>query len=146
VVGIVQAPWEHKVGIPEKSPFTCSFILRRNGQSRGNRYLHIGAVSAAPTTACCNFKRGFSRCFSFLDPASHPDEEKYRELTARRAQAADVSVEDVYCGEFFPAYGRPFESRFVPGSARRAGAGAPGAYSIAKMRRCRPNASIDRHD
>jgi hypothetical protein len=36
------------------------------------------------------------------------DEAKYRELTTRRAQAADVSVEEFSFGDFFPAYRAPF--------------------------------------
>ena len=55
------------------------------------------------------FKRGFSPLlFPFSTLRLVTDEEKYRELTARRAQAAEVSVEEVSGGDFFPAYRAPF--------------------------------------
>ena len=55
------------------------------------------------------FKRGFSLLrFQFSTLRLVTDEEMYRELTARRAQAAEVSVEEVSCGGFFPAYRTPF--------------------------------------
>jgi hypothetical protein len=55
------------------------------------------------------FKRGFSPLrFPFATLRLVTDEEMYRELTARRAQAAEVSVEEVSSGDFFPAYRTPF--------------------------------------
>jgi hypothetical protein len=54
------------------------------------------------------FKRGFSPLrFPFFTLRLVTDEGKYRELTARRAQAALVPVEEVACGDFFPAYRAP---------------------------------------
>jgi len=108
--GIVQA---HLGGTKSeflrKSPFhLLLYSAAEWAKSRGNRYLHIGGVVGGSNDRLLQFKRGFSRLlFPFSTLRLITDEEKYRELTARRAQAADVSVEDVYCGEFFPAYRTP---------------------------------------
>jgi len=108
--GIVQA---HLGGTKSeflrKSPFhLLLYSAAEWAKSRGNRYLHIGGGVGGSNDRLLQFKRGFSRLlFPFSTLRLITDEEKYRELTARRAQAADVSVEDVYCGEFFPAYRTP---------------------------------------
>ena len=92
-----------------KSPFHLLLYSAAGwAKSRGNRYLHIGGGVGASNDRLLQFKRGFSPLrFPFSTLRLITDEGKYRELTARRAQAADVSVEDVSCGEFFPAYRAP---------------------------------------
>lgn len=77
-------------------------------KSRGNRYLHLGGGVGGSNDRLLQFKRGFSELlFPFSTLRLITDEGKYRELTTRRAHAADVSVEDVSSGQFFPAYRAP---------------------------------------
>jgi hypothetical protein len=108
--GIVQA---HLGGTKSeflrKSPFHLLLYSAAGwAKSRGNRYLHIGGGVGGSNDRLLQFKRGFSRLlFPFSTLRLITDEGKYRELTARRAKAADVSVEDVSFGDFFPAYRAP---------------------------------------
>lgn len=77
-------------------------------KSRGNRYLHLGGGVGGSNDRLLQFKRGFSELlFPFSTLRLITDEGKYRELTTRRAHAADVSAEDVSSGQFFPAYRAP---------------------------------------
>jgi len=77
-------------------------------KSRGNRYLHIGGGVGGSNDRLLQFKRGFSQAlFPFSTLRLITDEGKYRELTKRRAQAANVLVEDVSWRDFFPAYRAP---------------------------------------
>jgi hypothetical protein len=105
--GIVQA---HLGGTKSeflnKSPFhLLLYAAAEWAKSRGNRYLHIGGGVGGSNDRLLQFKRGFSQLlFPFSTLRLITDEGKYRQLTTRRAQAADVSVEDVACGDFFPAY------------------------------------------
>ena len=77
-------------------------------KSRGNRYLHLGGGVGGSNDRLLQFKRGFSELlFPFSTLRLITDAGKYRELTTRRAHAADVSVEDASSGQFFPAYRAP---------------------------------------
>ncbi|MGH9891937.1 MAG: GNAT family N-acetyltransferase, partial [bacterium] len=77
-------------------------------KSRGNRYLHIGGGVGGSNDRLLQFKRGFSRLrFPFSTLRLITDAGKYRELTRRRAQAANVPAEDPAGGDFFPAYRAP---------------------------------------
>jgi Acetyltransferase (GNAT) domain len=108
--GIVQA---HLGGTKseflKKSPFHLLLYAAAGwAKSRGNRYLHIGGGVGGSNDRLLQFKRGFSQLlFPFSTLRLITDEGKYRELTTRRAQAADVSVDDFSCGDFFPAYRAP---------------------------------------
>jgi hypothetical protein len=108
--GIVQA---HLGGTKSeflnKSPFHLLLYYAAGwARSRGNRYLHMGGGVGGSNDRLLQFKRGFSRLrFPFWTLRLVTDEGKYRELTMRRAQAGDVSVEEVSCGDFFPAYRAP---------------------------------------
>lgn len=105
--GIVQA---HLGGTKseflKKSPFHLLLYWAVGwAKSRGNRYLHIGGGVGGSDDRLFQFKRGFSRSlFPFATVRLVVDDEKYRELTVLRAQAANVPVEDVCGREFFPAY------------------------------------------
>ena len=108
--GIVQA---HLGGTKSeflnRSPFHLLLYSAAGwAKSRGNRYLHIGGGVGGSNDPLLQFKRGFSQLlFPFSTLRLITDEGKYRELTTRRAEAADVSVEEVSCGDFFPAYRAP---------------------------------------
>jgi hypothetical protein len=129
--GIVQA---HLGGTKSeflsKSPFHLLLYSAAGwARSRGNRYLHLGGGVGGANDRLLQFKRGFSPLrFPFSTVRLITDEGKYRELTARWAQAADASGEGTSGLEFFPAYRAPLQHA-APG------ADGPGAYSIAKTRR-----------
>lgn len=92
-----------------KSPFhLLLYSAAEWARARGNRYLHMGGGVGGSNDRLLQFKSGFSRLrFPFSTLRLVTDEEKYRELTARRAQAAAVPVEAVAGGDFFPAYRAP---------------------------------------
>ncbi len=92
-----------------KSPFhLLLYSAAEWARSRGNRYLHMGGGVGGSNDRLLQFKRGFSPLrFPFSTLRLVTDEGKYRELTSRRARAAAVSVEEVSCGDFFPAYRAP---------------------------------------
>jgi hypothetical protein len=72
---------------------------------RGDRYLHLGGGVGGSDDRLLQFKRGFSELtFPFLTLRMITDPEKYRELTALSAQAANVPVEERLHSEYFPAY------------------------------------------
>lgn len=105
--GIVQA---HLGGTKSEflrqSPFhLLLYSAAEWARSRGNRYLHLGGGVGGSNDRLLQFKRGFSRLrFPFSTLRLITDEGKYCELTTRRAQAANVPVQDVSCRDFFPAY------------------------------------------
>jgi hypothetical protein len=92
-----------------RSPFHLLLYYAAGwARSRGNRYLHLGGGVGGSNDQLLLFKRGFSPLrFPFFTLRLVTDEGKYRELTARRAQAALVPVEEVVDGDFFPAYRAP---------------------------------------
>ena len=92
-----------------KSPFhLLLYSVAGWARARGNRYLHLGGGVGGASDRLLQFKRGFSPLrFPFSTLRLVTDERKYRELTTRRARAADVPVEEVSCGGFFPAYRAP---------------------------------------
>ena len=93
-------------------PFHLLLYSRRDGPSpEAIVTCTSGVASVAPTTACSNSNAGSLGALSFSTLRLITDEGKYRELTKRRAQAANVLVEDVSCRDFFPPIGRPFESK-----------------------------------
>lgn len=108
--GIVQA---HLGGTKseflKKSPFHLLLYSAAGwAKSRGNRYLHIGGGVGGASDRLLQFKRGFSRLrFPFSTLRLITDDGKYRELTTRRARAANVPVEEFSCRDFFPAYRAP---------------------------------------
>jgi GNAT acetyltransferase-like protein len=108
--GIVQA---HLGGTKSeflnRSPFHLLLYSAAGwAKSRGNRYLHIGGGVGGSNDRLLQFKRGFSQLlFPFSTLRLITDEGKYRDLTKRRAQAANVPVEDVSRRDFFPAYRAP---------------------------------------
>ena len=68
------------------------------------------AVSVAQNDRLLQFKLGFSHLlFPFVTLRLITDEEKYRALTALRAQAANVPVDDLLNAEYFPAYRAPLQ-------------------------------------
>jgi GNAT acetyltransferase-like protein len=89
-----------------KSPFHLLLYSAAGwAKSRGNQYLHIGGGVGGSKDGLLQFKRGFSPLvFPFCTLRLITDEAKYRELTTRGAQAANVSAEEFSSGEFFPAY------------------------------------------
>ena len=93
----------------DKSPFhLLLYFAAMWAKSRGNRYFHIGGGVGASNDRLLQFKRGFSPLlFPFSTLRLVTDEAKYRSLTARRARAAEGSVEQVTCGDYFPAYRAP---------------------------------------
>jgi hypothetical protein len=105
--GIVQA---HLGGTKSeflsKSPFHLALYFGSEwAKSRGNRFLHLGGGVGGSNDRLLHFKRGFSdRTYPFLTVRMITDEEKYRELAALSAQAANVSVEDQLHNDYFPAY------------------------------------------
>jgi lipid II:glycine glycyltransferase (peptidoglycan interpeptide bridge formation enzyme) len=92
-----------------KSPFhLLLYSAAEWARARGNRYLHMGGGVGGSNDRLLQFKRGFSPLrFPFSTLRLVTDEGKYRALTTRRARAAAVSVEEVSCGDFFPAYRAP---------------------------------------
>jgi hypothetical protein len=108
--GIVQA---HLGGTKSeflnRSPFhLLLYSAAEWAKSRGNRYLHIGGGVGGANDRLLQFKRGFSRLrFPFSTLRLITDDGKYRELTTRRAQAANVPVEEFSSREFFPTYRAP---------------------------------------
>jgi len=108
--GIVQA---HLGGTKSeflnKSPFHLLLhYVAGWAKSRGNRYLHLGGGVGGSNDRLLHFKRGFSPLlFPFSTLRLVTDEEKYRELTTLRAQAANVPVEEFLRRDFFPAYRAP---------------------------------------
>ena len=105
--GIVQA---HLGGTKSeflaKSPFhLLLFHVAMWAKSRGNRYLHLGGGVGGSNDRLLQFKQGFSRLlFPFLTLRLITHEEKYRDLSTLRAQAANRPVEDLLHSDFFPAY------------------------------------------
>ena len=93
----------------DKSPFhLLLYFAAMWAKSRGNRYFHIGGGVGAANDRLLQFKRGFSQLlFPFSTLRLVTDEVKYRALTARRARVAEGSVEQVTCGDYFPAYRAP---------------------------------------
>ena len=93
----------------DKSPFhLLLYFAAMWAKSRGNRYFHLGGGVGGSNDRLLQFKRGFSQLlFPFSTLRLVTDEAKYRVLTARRARAAEVSVEQVACGDYFPAYRAP---------------------------------------
>jgi len=108
--GIVQA---HLGGTKSeflsRSPFhLLLYSAAEWAKSRGNRYLHIGGGVGGSNDRLLQFKRGFSRLrFPFSTLRLITDDGKYRELTTRRAHAANVPAEEGSVREFFPAYRAP---------------------------------------
>lgn len=111
--GIVQA---HLGGTKsqflDKSPFHLLLYSAAGwARARGNRYLHLGGGVGGSNDRLLQFKRGFSQLrFPFWTLRLITDEWKYRELTTRRAQAAEMPVEEFSRLDFFPAYRAPSES------------------------------------
>jgi hypothetical protein len=105
--GIVQA---HLGGTKSeylsKSPFHLAlYHCAEWARQRGDRYLHLGGGVGGADDRLLHFKRGFSeRTFPFLTLRMITDPEKYRELTALSAQAANVPVEERLHSDYFPAY------------------------------------------
>lgn len=93
----------------KKSPFHLLLYCAAGwAKSRGNRYLHLGGGVGGSNDRLLQFKRGFSELlFPFSTLRLITDEGQYRELTTRRARAADVSVEEFASVEYFPAYRAP---------------------------------------
>ncbi len=100
----------------KKSPFHLLLYHAAGwAKSRGNRYLHLGSGVGGSNDRLFQFKRGFSRLlFPFLTLRLVTDDETYRELTTRRAQAANIAVEDLARLDFFPAYRAPLETAATP--------------------------------
>ena len=103
-----------------RSPFhLLLYFAAEWARSRGNRYLHMGGGVGGSSDRLLQFKRGFSPLlFPFWTLRLVTDPETYRELTVRRARAADVPVEEMAGDDFFPAYRAP---------VRRVASGAGGA-------------------
>ncbi len=93
----------------KKSPFHLLLYCAAGwAKSRGNRYLHLGGGVGGSNDPLLQFKRGFSQLlFPFSTLRLITDERKYRELTTRRARAADVSLVEFSGREYFPAYRAP---------------------------------------
>lgn len=110
--GIVQA---HLGGTKSeymnKSPFhLLLYHVAGWAKSRGNRYMHLGGGVGGSNDRLLQFKLGFSHLlFPFMTLRLITDEEKYRELTTLRAQAANVPVDDLLNAEYFPAYRAPLQ-------------------------------------
>ena len=108
--GIVQA---HLGGTRSKymkqSPF--HLVLHHTAgwaKSRGNRYFHLGGGVGGSGDRLLEFKRGFSELtFPFHTLRLITDKAKYRELTALRAQAANLPSGEPFQTEYFPAYRAP---------------------------------------
>lgn len=105
--GIVQA---HLGGTKSdylnKSPFHLAlYHCAEWAKPRGNRYLHLGGGVGGSNDRLLQFKRGFSELtFPFHTARLISDPEKYRELTALSAAAANVPVEERLNSDYFPAY------------------------------------------
>ena len=108
--GIVQA---HLGGTRSKfmkqSPFHLVLYHAAGwAKSRGNRLFHLGGGVGGSGDRLLEFKRGFSELtFSFHTLRLIADAEKYRELTALRAQAANLPADRTFQTEYFPAYRAP---------------------------------------
>ena len=108
--GIVQA---HLGGtkseyIP-KSPFHLALHhVAGWAKARGNHHLHLGGGVGGSDDRLLHFKRGFSPLlFPFYTVRLITNEKSYRELTALRAQSANVPSEDIFKSDYFPAYRAP---------------------------------------
>lgn len=105
--GIVQA---HLGGTKtdhlSNSPFHLALFHGAEwSKSRGNRYFHLGGGVGGSNDRLLHFKRGFSDLtFPFYTLRLITDPDKYRELTALSAAAANVPLEDRLQGDYFPAY------------------------------------------
>ena len=108
--GIVQA---HLGGTRSKfmkqSPFHLVLYHAAGwAKSRGNRLFHLGGGVGGSGDRLLEFKRGFSELtFSFHTLRLIADAEKYRELTALRARAANLPPDQIFQTEYFPAYRAP---------------------------------------
>jgi Acetyltransferase (GNAT) domain len=77
-------------------------------QARGNQSFHLGGGVGGADDSLLRFKRGFSpRLWAFSTLRLITDEARYRELTARRAEATGVPVEALSATDYFPAYRAP---------------------------------------
>jgi hypothetical protein len=92
-----------------RSPFhLLLYFAAEWARARGNRFLHIGGGVGGANDRLLQFKRGFSPLlFPFWTLRLVTDPPTYRDLTVRRARAADVPVEEVAGDDFFPAYRAP---------------------------------------
>ena len=108
--GIVQA---HLGGTKSeylsKSPFhLVLYHVAGWAKSRGNHHLHLGGGVGGSGDRLLHFKRGFSPLlFPFHTARLITNEEAYGKLTALRARASDVSIEDLAKSDYFPAYRSP---------------------------------------
>jgi hypothetical protein len=100
-----------------RSPFhLLLYFAAEWARARGNRYLHLGGGVGGSNDRLLQFKRGFSpRLFPFWTLRLITDPRTYRELTMRRARAADVPLEAMAGDGFFPAYRAPIP-RVVSGA------------------------------
>ena len=108
--GIVQAHLGGtKSKFMNKSPFhLVLYHVAGWAKSRGNRYFHLGGGVGGSEDRLLDFKRGFSDLtFPFYTLRLITDEEKYRELTKLRAQAANLPAEEPFQTDYFPAYRAP---------------------------------------
>ena len=77
-------------------------------KARGNRHFHLGGGVGGVVDRLLEFKRGFSDLtFQFHTLRLITDEEKYRELTTLRAQAANLPADETFQTDYFPAYRAP---------------------------------------
>jgi len=92
-----------------RSPFhLLLYFVAEWARARGNRYLHMGGGVGGSNDRLLQFKRGFSPLlFPFWTLRLVTDPKAYRELTMRRARAADVPPEEMAGAGFFPAYRAP---------------------------------------
>lgn len=92
-----------------RSPFhLLLYFAAEWARARGNRYLHLGGGVGGSSDRLLQFKRGFSPLrFPFWTLRLVTDPNAYRELTMRRARAADVPLEEMAGAGFFPAYRAP---------------------------------------
>ncbi len=108
--GIVQA---HLGGTRSKHMKQSPFHLALHhaalwAKARGNRYLHLGGGVGGSVDRLLEFKRGFSDLtFQFHTMRMITDEEKYRDLTALRALAANLPADAPFQTDYFPAYRAP---------------------------------------
>lgn len=105
-----------------RSPFhLLLYFAAEWARSRGNRYLHMGGGVGGSNDALLQFKRGFSPLlFPFWTLRLVTDPKTYRELTVRRARAADVPVDEMAGDDFFPAYRAPVRRVASGGGGARA--------------------------
>ena len=108
--GIVQA---HLGGtrsnFMKQSPFhLLLFHVAGWAKARGNGYFHIGGGVGGAVDRLLEFKRGFSdRTFPFHTLRLITHEERYGELTALRAKAANLPADTTFQTDYFPAYRAP---------------------------------------